>query len=37
MAALRANQIVSIPLAEATANLKTVDPKFFSVAEVFFG
>src|SRR6202011_1325300 len=34
MAALRANQIVSIPLAEATANLKTVDPKFFSVAEV---
>ena len=37
MAALRGNQIVSIPLAEATANLKTVDPAFFSVAEVFFG
>src|SRR5438105_10516951 len=37
MAALRGNQIVSVPLAEATAKLKTVDPEFFSVAEVFFG
>ena len=37
MAALRGNQIVSVPLAEATAKLKTVDDQFFSVAEVFFG
>ena len=37
MAALRGTQIISVPLAEATANLKTVDPEFFSVAEVFFG
>jgi 6-phosphofructokinase 1 len=37
MAALRGNQIVSVPLAEATAKLKTVDTEFFSVAEVFFG
>ncbi len=37
MAALRGTQIVSVPLAEATAHLKTVDSAFFSVAEVFFG
>ncbi|GAC1339490.1 MAG: 6-phosphofructokinase [Myxococcales bacterium] len=37
MAALRGNQIVSVPLAEATSHLKTVDDAFFSVAEVFFG
>jgi 6-phosphofructokinase 1 len=37
MAALRGNAIVSVPLVEATAKLKTVDPEFFSVAEVFFG
>jgi hypothetical protein len=37
MAALRGNAIVSVPLAEATARLKTVDDPFFSVAEVFFG
>ena len=37
MAALRGNQIVSVPLAEATAKLKTVPPEFFAVAEVFFG
>ncbi|MBS2022854.1 MAG: 6-phosphofructokinase [Deltaproteobacteria bacterium] len=37
MAALRGNQIISVPLAEATKQLKTVDEKFFSVAEVFFG
>jgi 6-phosphofructokinase 1 len=37
MASLRGNAIVSVPLAEATAKLKTVDPEFFSVAEVFFG
>ncbi|TMA29169.1 MAG: ATP-dependent 6-phosphofructokinase [Deltaproteobacteria bacterium] len=37
MASLRGNQIVSVPLAEATAKLKTVDDAFFAVAEVFFG
>ena len=37
MASLRGNAIVSVPLVEATAKLKTVDPEFFSVAEVFFG
>jgi phosphofructokinase-like protein len=37
MAALRGNAIVSVPLAEATSHLKTVDDAFFSVAEVFFG
>ena len=37
MAALRGNQIASVPLAEATAKLKTVDEAFFAVAEVFFG
>ena len=35
--ALRGTAIVSVPLAEATARLKTVDDAFFSVAEVFFG
>ncbi len=37
MAALRGNAMVSVPLREATAALKTVDDAFFSVAEVFFG
>jgi phosphofructokinase-like protein len=37
MASLRGNQIVSVPLTEATAHLKTVDPALYSVAEVFFG
>ena len=37
MAALRGTKIVSVPLAEATSHLKTVDEAFFSVAEVFFG
>ena len=37
MAALRGAQIVSVPLAEATAKLKTVTNEVFSVAEVFFG
>ena len=37
MASLRGNRIVSVPLAEATAHLKTVDAAFFNVAEVFFG
>ena len=37
MAALRGNAVVSVPLVEATARLKTVDEAYFSVAEVFFG
>jgi ATP-dependent phosphofructokinase / diphosphate-dependent phosphofructokinase len=37
MAALRGNQIVSVPLSEATSHLKTVDPALYGVAEVFFG
>jgi 6-phosphofructokinase 1 len=37
MAALRGNEILSVPLVEATAKLKTVPPEFFAVAEVFFG
>jgi 6-phosphofructokinase 1 len=37
MASLRGNQIVAVPLTEATANLKTVDAALYSVAEVFFG
>ncbi len=37
MAALRGNQIVSVPLAEATARLKLVDDQTFRIAEVFFG
>jgi phosphofructokinase-like protein len=37
MASLRGTEIVSVPLAEATSKLKTVDDAFFSVAEVFFG
>ena len=37
MAALRGNQIVSVPLEEATAHLKLVDPETFRIAEVFFG
>ena len=37
MAALRGNRIVSVPLADATRELKRVDKEFFEVAEVFFG
>jgi ATP-dependent phosphofructokinase / diphosphate-dependent phosphofructokinase len=38
MVALRANQIVRVPLAEAVSELKTVDPDLLhNVAEVFFG
>ncbi len=37
MAALRGNQIVSVPLEEATRELKLVDPETFRIAEVFFG
>lgn len=37
MVALRAGDIVRVPLAEATAELKLVDPAIFDVAQVFFG
>jgi phosphofructokinase-like protein len=37
MVALRAGEIVRVPLAEATAELKLVDPKVYDVAKVFFG
>ncbi|MFQ6008512.1 MAG: 6-phosphofructokinase [Candidatus Zixiibacteriota bacterium] len=37
MVALRGTQIVSTPLAEATKEVKTIERKFYEVAEVFFG
>jgi ATP-dependent phosphofructokinase / diphosphate-dependent phosphofructokinase len=37
MVALRAGSIVRVPLDEATAELKLVDPALYEVAEVFFG
>jgi ATP-dependent phosphofructokinase / diphosphate-dependent phosphofructokinase len=37
MAALRGDEIVDVPLAEATAELKTVPPDWYEVAEAFFG
>lgn len=37
MVALRGIEIVRIPLAEGVGQLKTVDPKLYEVAEVFFG
>jgi ATP-dependent phosphofructokinase / diphosphate-dependent phosphofructokinase len=37
MAALRGDEIVSVPLAEAVAELKTVPPAWYDVARAFFG
>ena len=37
MVALRGTDIVTVPIEEATAELKTIDPKIYEVAEVFFG
>ncbi|GAA3172918.1 MULTISPECIES: 6-phosphofructokinase [Streptomyces] len=37
MVALRGTDIVRVPLAEATAQLKTVDPALYAEAGVFFG
>ncbi|MFD4577109.1 6-phosphofructokinase [Streptomyces sp. NPDC058417] len=37
MVALRGTDIVRVPLAEATARLKTVDPRLYAEAGVFFG
>jgi 6-phosphofructokinase 1 len=37
MVAVRGNDIVTVPLAEATGELKTVDETIYGVAETFFG
>jgi ATP-dependent phosphofructokinase / diphosphate-dependent phosphofructokinase len=37
MAALRGDDIVAVPLAEATAELKLVPPEWYDVAKAFFG
>jgi 6-phosphofructokinase 1 len=37
MAALRGDEIVAVPLAEATAELKLVTPEWYEVARAFFG
>jgi len=37
MAALQGDDIVSVPLADAVAELKTVPPHWFEVAKAFFG
>lgn len=37
MVALKGNEIVDIPLATAVGSLKTVDPKFYEMAQTFFG
>jgi 6-phosphofructokinase 1 len=37
MVALRGTEIVRVPLAEATKELKLVDPSLYAEAEVFFG
>jgi 6-phosphofructokinase 1 len=37
MAALRGDEIVSVSLEEATAELKTVPPDWYAVAQAFFG
>jgi 6-phosphofructokinase 1 len=37
MAALHGDDIVAVPLAEATAELKTVPPEWYAVAQAFFG
>jgi ATP-dependent phosphofructokinase / diphosphate-dependent phosphofructokinase len=37
MVSLQGNRIVPVPLAEAVAELKTVDPELYEIARVFFG
>src|SRR5689334_9352250 len=37
MAALRGDDIVAVPLEEATAQLKTAPPEWYAVAQAFFG
>jgi 6-phosphofructokinase 1 len=37
MVALRGTEIVRVPLASATTELKTVSPELYAEAEVMFG
>ncbi len=37
MVALQGQRISTVPIGEATAELKTLDPEIYAVAEVFFG
>jgi hypothetical protein len=37
MAALRGDDVVAVSLEEATAQLKTVTPEWYAVAQAFFG
>jgi ATP-dependent phosphofructokinase / diphosphate-dependent phosphofructokinase len=37
MAALNGDEIVAVPIADATAQLKTVPPDWWAVAQAFFG
>jgi 6-phosphofructokinase 1 len=37
MAALHGDDVVAVPLAEATAELKRVPPEWMDVARAFFG
>jgi 6-phosphofructokinase 1 len=37
MVALRCGKVVRAPLAEATGELKLIDPELYDVAKVFFG
>jgi len=37
MAALKGNEIVSVPLADAVGTLKTVDMRLYDIAKIFFG
>ncbi len=37
MVALRGSEVVTVPLAEALAEPKLLDPAFYETAEVFFG
>jgi len=37
MASLQGDQIVEVPLKDATAELKTVPPQWYDVAKAFFG
>jgi 6-phosphofructokinase 1 len=37
MAALRGDDVIAVPLSEATAELKTVPPEWYDVAKAFFG
>ena len=37
MVSLQGNRIMSVPIAEATGKLKTVEPELYELAKVFFG